>query len=250
MCLSSKVKTLRDELLENCQYAIDRLGEANNRVYASSNQEDAPTGSTTPNKPAEETTTDPYGTKKSENDISYRIVGDREIMDSFMILTHGVLIQEWELFLYDIFAEGVIHYLSLGDPKFQLRVKELNPTIETVDMRKHISDEIKKTIRRHKEIFEKSRSLFKIEEPELLKEMQKQVQIRHIFQHNRGKIRKQDIEAIEKQSFEIFDDENTLKSYGEGEKILLSQPEIQKLSDTIKKYSEAFQIKADETQSG
>ena len=60
-----------------------------------------------------------------------------------MSLTHGVLIQEWELFLYDICAEGFIYYLSLGDPKYQLRLENLKPTFEVADIRTHISEEVK-----------------------------------------------------------------------------------------------------------
>ena len=103
---------------------------------------------------------------------------------------HGVMTQEWELFLYDIFGEGVIYYLSLGNPKYQLRVKNLKPTIEVIEVRNHICEEIKESFRGYEELFRQARMLFGVDEPGLFKEMQRQIQIRHIFQHNRGIVRK------------------------------------------------------------
>ena len=82
--------------------------------------------------------------------------------------------------------------------------------------------------------------------------MQKQVQIRHIFQHNQGKIRKKDLAEIGSNgpdaSFNILDDEGKLQSYKEDQEIWLSLPEIQKLHDTIDEYSEKFQTKAEMAQ--
>ena len=111
MTLSLKVIELRDKLLENCNYAIDRLEAAKKRVayYSASNQEGETTG-TSGTEPKNENT-DTSGTKRPESDISYE-VSDREIVNNFTILTHGVLIQEWQHFLYGIFAEGVVYYLS------------------------------------------------------------------------------------------------------------------------------------------
>jgi len=169
-----------------------------------------------------------------------------------MILTHGALIQEWEHFLYDIFAEGVIYYLSLGNPKYQLRLKDLQPTIRVRDIRTHISEEIKKSIRGLKPLLSESNKLFEPEVPDHLKEeMKKQTQIRHIFQHNKGEIRRKDLSEIGSNGpdacFEILGDGGKLEQYKEGQKILLSLPEIQKLYTVIEEYSEAFQKQAEKT---
>lgn len=133
MCLSSKVKNLRDELLQNCKYAIKQLKDHQKKVESSPSR-NVTTGSSTPDKPIDNTTTESLGTKQSESNISYEF-SNREIINSFMILTHGVLFQEWWLFLYDMFAEGYIYYLSLGNPKYQLRLKGLKPNLEVADIR-------------------------------------------------------------------------------------------------------------------
>lgn len=116
----------------------------------------------------------------------------------------------------------------------------------------HISEEVKDTFRGYDELFEQSRRLFNVEESELFKEMQKQVQIRHIFQHNRGIIRKKDLTDIGNNSpdacFNILDNERKLQSYKEGQEIWLSIPEIQKFYDTIEQYSKVFQTRAEQAQ--
>ena len=148
MCLFSKVKDLREKLLQNCKYAIDRLKEAEKRVayYSSNNTKDPTTVSSATNKPESDTTTDPSGTKRSESDISYEIT-DREIMNSFMSLTHGVLIQEWEHFLYDIFTEGVVYYVkgyNLANIRHKFGLENFNPIVTIKEMREKISAELER----------------------------------------------------------------------------------------------------------
>ncbi len=242
MTLSSKVIELRDKLLENCNYAIGRLEAANHIVsnFTSNNKRDTTTSSSGENESKDVIAVD---------NISYEVT-DYEIKNSFMILTHGVLIQEWEHFLYDIFVEGVIYYLkgyNLSDSTYKLSLKNLKPSIELSEMRDNLSAEFRVSLKGHKEVFSQARKLFNIEEPKLLEEMQKQVQIRHIFQHNRGEIRSRDLKDVGKEggSFYILNDEGTVMPYGEGKEIPLSLPEIQKLYTVIEEYSEVFQKQAE-----
>ena len=85
--------------------------------------------------------------------------------------------------------------------------------------------------------------------------MQKQSQIRHISQHNRGIIREEDLIAIgmsdkvPDRCFSILDDKGQMQKYKKGETIFLSKPEIQKLLEIIKKYSQAFQTQAEKAKS-
>jgi len=254
MTLSSKIIELRDKVLENCNYAVSRLEAANRIVldFTSSNKKDTTTSTSGGDK--KDTTTsssgeDKHGDIRSVDNTSYGVT-DLEIKNSFMILTHGALIQEWEHFLYDIFVEGVIYYLkgyNLSDSTYKLSLKNLRPPIEFAEMREILSEESRESLRGYKELFKHTRTLFNVEEPELFREMQTQVQIRHIFQHNRGKIRSRDLKDVGKEggSFDILNDEGTVMPYGEGEDILLSLPEIRKLYTVIDKYSEAFQQEAE-----
>ncbi len=239
MCLSSKVKNLRDKLLENCKYAIDRLEVSESKVaYASSSQENTITGSS-----------DTKSEKEPESDAFFEIT-DSKIMSGIMELTHGVLIQEWEHFLNDIFVEGVIYYLrgyDLGDPKYKISLKILKPTIEDTEKCNNISAEVKNLRWGYDNLFKQSRNLFKVEEPELLDKMNKHLWVRHIFQHYRGEIRSTDLEAIGRLGghFDILDEEGMLVPYKEGYTIKLSKPEIQDVYDTIEKYSKEFQEQAE-----
>jgi len=168
-----------------------------------------------------------------------------------MILTHGVLIQEWERFLYDVFVEGVIYYLRGYDldPDCKLHLRNLKPGIEVTEMRKNLSTEVEKSHRGYKELFYQSRKLFKVQEDNLLKEMQKHVQIRHIFQHSQGEIRKEDLKDIGLNGpnvcFSILGDDGRPLPYKVGQTIFLSKKEIQNLYDTIEKFSQAFQTQAE-----
>jgi hypothetical protein len=255
MSLDSKVKELRDKLLENCKYAIERLKAAKERViyYSAQNQESTSTNSGPPNQPQDNLT----DTKGSENVTTYEIT-DKAIIKSFMELTHGVLIQEWEHFLYDIFSEGVVYYLNgynLETPKFKVNFRDLKQTKNIAEMHENISSEAKKSLQGYEELIEQSRKTFKTKtnDSELFQEMQKQMQIRHIFQHSRGEIRAEDIEKIKSQCFKVpnkgqcfkvVDDAGNTITLGVRDKVELSQQEIQKLFDTIERYSEEFLTQA------
>lgn len=247
MCLSSKVKGSRDELLQNCKYAVDRLEEAEKRVVYYSDQKDITTISACSASPTSSQET--AGTQKPEDDIRYESTEptDEDIMNSFMILTHGTLIQELERFLYDIFVEGVILYsrgYDLGDITHKFSLKNLKPTIELAEMRENITAEIERSMFGYDKLLKQSRKLFKLDEPELLEEIKKHVQIRHIFQHNRGTVRGRDIEDNGKRPFEILNENGEIDKYEEGIEIRLSNPEIKRLYRTIEEYSEKFQIQA------
>lgn len=252
MCLSSKIAELRNELLQNCKHAISCLEAAEHMVshFASSNKMPTFTGSSTPSLPKQESGA------KTDDATSYEIT-DKAILNRFMMLTHGVLIQEWEHFLYDVFVEGVIYYLRGYDldPDCKLHLKNLKPRTEVSEMRKNLSAEVKKSHWGYERLFDHSRKLFKVQEAKLLEEMQKHVQVRHVFQHNRGEIREEDLiaigmsENVPNRCFSILDDKGQMRKYKKGETVFLSKPEIQKLLEIIEKYSNAFQTQSEKTKS-
>jgi hypothetical protein len=253
MCFSPKITELRNKLLQNCSSAIDRLEKAEQRVtYFTSTHQKTTTGSPEPSVTDLPPQSSQMSGATTDNATSYEIT-DKDILNSFLILTHGVLIQEWEHFLYGVFAEGVIYYLSgynLGIPKFKINFKSLKPTDKVVEMRKNISLEAKESLIGYTDLFDQSLKLFNPNVSESLKhEMQKHVQIRHIFQHNKGKIREDDIKDIGLNGpdacFSILDDNGKPHPYKEGQEIFLSKKEIQNLYDTIEKFSQAFQTQAE-----
>jgi len=262
MCLSSEVAKLRNDLLQNCKSAVDCLEAADLRVtsFASANKmttttrspEPTVTGLSIPSFTGLSIQSSQMSGSKSDDATSYEIT-DKEILNRFMILTHGVLIQEWEHFLYDVFVEGVIYYLKGYDldPDCKLHLKILKPGIEIAEMRKKLSAEVKKSLKGYEDLFKKSRKLFKVEEDKLLEEMKKHVQVRHVFQHNRGEIREEDLiaigvgENVPNRCFSVLDDKGQTREYKKGETIFLSKPEIQKLLEIIEKYSQVFQTQAE-----
>jgi hypothetical protein len=265
MCLSSKIAELRNELLQNCKYAIGCLEVAERMVthIVSTNQMPTITSSHTSSIAvlSTQSVTDSsiqfpqMSGSKPDDATSYKITD--EILNRFMILTHGVLIQEWEHFLYDVFMEGVIYYLKGydldPDCKLHLKIllKILKPGIEVAEMRKKLSAEVKKSLKGYEDLFKKSRKLFKVEEDKLLEEMKKHVQVRHVFQHNRGEIREEDLiaigmsENVPDRCFSILDDKGQMRKYKKGETIFLSKLEIQKLLEIIEKYSQVFQTQTE-----
>ena len=247
MLLSSKVETLRDELLKNCQYAIKLLETSKlcvTTAYSSvENFLKFPIEST-----------DPSTSSIKDQVIAHQIT-DVEMINKFMVQTHGVLEQEWEHFLYDIFTEGVVYYVKgydLADIRHKFSLENFNPIVTIEEMREKISAELERALLKYETLFKESRSLFKIDEPDLLKEMQKQARVRHIFQHNKGKIRRLDLDAIGSigpdACIYILDEEGKSQPYKENKEIWLSLPEIQRLYETIEQYSEKFQIKAEMAQ--
>lgn len=251
MCLSSKVKDLRDKLLQNCKYAIYRLEEGKDMIEKGSGirldntKETSTQVATSYSNPTSEITMADATITSGGKNHKFK---DKIINDVYSVI-HGVMTQEWELFLYDILAEGVIYYLSIGDPKYQLRLEKLKPTFGVADIRTYIAEEIKDSFRGYEELFKRTRTLFEVEELGLFKEMQKQIQIRHVFQHSRGIIRRRDLSDIGSNGPDaciyILDEEGQPQPYKENKDIWLSLPEIQKLYETVEQYSEKFQIQAE-----
>lgn len=254
MSLSSKVRKLRDELLKNCEYAIVRLKAAEDiiekgtnvlRDSANATYSEALTLISTPDSSQISLKTNDEPSYKKNYEYKDKIIND------VYSVIHGVLIQEWEHFLYGIFAEGVVYYLrgyDLGKPTFNLKFKELKQTTEVTEIHENIASEAKESLYGYKNLLQQSCNLFKLKDfkkSDPCKEMKKHILVRHIFQHGRGKIRKRDIEKNENKPFLILNDEGKPEPYKEGKDIPLSLPEIQKLYTVIEKYSEAFQKQAE-----
>jgi hypothetical protein len=256
MCLSSKVTELRNELLGNCKRAISRLEAAksvvpegfsilNNRVADTLSQTSVPSIATVEGEVVNNT-----NSETTTKGTTFKITDD-ELVRDYMILTHGVLIQEWVHFLYSIFAEGLIRYLQgydLGTPKFNINCKNLKPAKDIVEIHENIVLEAKESFYGYEDLLTQSLKLFKLnnfKQTDLHEELNKHVIIRNIWQHSRGKIRQLDIEKNSNHDFEILDDNEKPKKHRVGDEATLSRPEIQRLYNTIEKCSEKFQIQAE-----
>jgi len=170
-------------------------------------------------------------------------------LSDLLVLIHAMLIQEWLIFLDSVFGEAVLYCFKNGLtdrlPSMSLNIKKME-TDSLVKMRESICFALK-------EVFsfinypDKIRIIHKISNvscDEVLKqEMKKQVTVRNVFQHSRdGEVRQRDLDVIDSRSFEILDDSGNVQPYKLGDRIKLSKPEIDRLIETIKLYSQKFEV--------
>jgi len=165
-----------------------------------------------------------------------------------LVFIQAGLIQEWNIFLDSIFGEVVLHYLEIGDrsklPSQRFYLDKLDPN-NLPDLRSSISNAAKESFSFHPydKRIETLCSIFNIQKNSSLdKEMKKHVEIRNIFQHYRGEVRKTDIEKIGRNYFEVLDENKKIKKYYEQDKLELTLPEIEHLNQTIESYSEKFEV--------
>jgi len=173
---------------------------------------------------------------------------------------HAALVQEWLIFLESVFGRIVFHYLKTKTPEklpsrhFYFSLKKVEPS-SLVNIRKSIADIAKESFsfEKYENRIKILRNIFKIKESQLdettkadiakmNEEMKKQVTVRNIFQHNRGQIRKTDLEEIGKKHFKMLNEKGENVTYNEGDDIILSMQEIEKLNNTIKEYSLKFEV--------
>lgn len=229
------LKKHRQLLLENCEQLITRfeaskdfleVGEASTKAamkhIASSGPSDA-------------------GISRSY------FIGSLKASD-LLVLVHAGLIQEWNIFLDSVFGEVILHYLEIGDrsnlPSQRFDLKKVDPRSLPV-LRSSISNAARESFsfEPYNKKVEALCSIFNIKKnSDLDKEMTKHVEIRNIFQHNRGEIRETDLEKIGQDCFEVLDGDGNIKQYRNGEKMLLGLPEIERLNKIIKQYSKKFEV--------
>ena len=174
-------------------------------------------------------------------------VGSLKAAD-LLVLVHAGLIQEWNIFLDSIFGEVLLYYLEIGDrsklPSQRFDLDKLEPK-SLPDIRSSISNAAKESFSfdPYNKRIETLCGIFNIKKDSALdKEMTKHVVSRNIFQHNRGEIRETDTAKIGQNHFEVLDEDGNRKQYTEGQKIVLTLPEIEHLNAVIKQYSEKFEV--------
>lgn len=182
---------------------------------------------------------------------NFRAIPEHESSD-VLVLVHACLVQEWTIFLDSVFSQAVFHLLKVGNaeklPEETLDLKDLDPS-KISNLRKSIAKTACEnfSFRPYDKKIETICSMFGVEgdsgnSTSDSAKMRKHIEIRNIFQHNRGIVRKKDMERIGIKFFKILQEDQTIKEYGEGTKIILTVDEIQDLNKTINTFSKCFEV--------
>ena len=234
--MKKKIATLCKELIDNCNEA-KKLLQAGDLLIGEGSK-----------SIAQSTTTDAGGAESSYTKTVDASKYDSKLIQNVLILVHAIVIQEWHIFLNEVFGEAVMYYLKGGElnklPSGQLELKRLNATRKITKMRENIYDSAKERFGGlgYKDRINKLRGIYGISSDEFCEMIKKHVIIRNIFQHHRGKVRKSDIKEIAElgQDINVLDDDGDVRSFSVGMKIVLSNAEIENLLQAIEKYSESF----------
>ena len=192
---------------------------------------------------------------------SDRIVGpvsgsapsELDLASRALIITHADLVQEWHIFLDAVFSNAVFTYLQSNreiklSNSNSIRFSDLS--LVGVKGKKDVFGRITESLAEsfsfhsHKSKIEDLGRLFPDKmDSTLLREIIKHIEIRNIFQHNRGQVRSDDLKKIgrPKQCFEVLDENGELAQYSEGQKIQLSLRELEKFVEMIEKVSHTYE---------
>jgi hypothetical protein len=165
-----------------------------------------------------------------------------------IILIQTALVQEWNIFLDSVFCDTVLYLLETGNveklPSERLDLKKIVPTGFS-HLRKSIANAASESFS-FKPYDQKIDILCKIfntnDELPQKSFLKKHVEIRNIFQHNRGIVRQTDLDKMGEANFVISQEDQTKKTYSVGEMIILTLCEIQKLNNAIKDFSIKFEV--------
>jgi hypothetical protein len=169
-----------------------------------------------------------------------------------LILVHAGLVQEWSIFLDSIFSKGVFFLLKVGNgsrlPRGTLDLNQLDPA-NLNKLRESIATAACEnfSFRPYDNKTKIICSMFGVDDDpgnsaSDSAKMRKHVEIRNIFQHNRGIVRNKDLERIGIKFFKILQDDQSYEDYAEGNKIILTFCEIQDLNKTITSFSKCFEV--------
>lgn len=247
---SLSLTQLRDELVVNCDELIERytiiigklqVGEATTKavqIYMTCSSQ--PGGAKT----------DSSGQPSSPDPKSISLL---------LSPAHAGLVQEWLIFLDAIFGRAILHFLETDTPdrlpkRPSLYLNKIKAS-SLVNIRESISDAAKESFSfvNYTDRIKILRRIFKITDEELQSsdkeqtqklnaEMKKHVTIRNVFQHNRGKIREDDLAEISPRYFELLTEDGKKDKYYINDEIILSMLEIESLNKTIKDYSKKFEV--------
>jgi hypothetical protein len=241
MAKTLSLKKVRSQLLTNCKDWLDRferlkihlnVGVAATTAYQQNvGQTSSATG--------------------RQIDIHAESVQQNSDVD-VLVLVHAGLVQEWSIFLDSVFSKGVFYLLKVGNgarlPRETLDLKQLDPA-NINKLRESIASTASEnfSFRPYDKKIKIICDMFGIDDgpgnsASDSAKMRKHVEIRNMFQHNRGIVRNKDLERIGIKSFKILQDDQSNKDYVEGNKIILTLCEIQDLNKTINTFSKCFEV--------
>jgi len=247
MARSDQIITFRNELVKNCEGLFSEL----------TTFETMSMGTQVVSMPEQDI-------KKAPEDNTTSTLKSTSVNNTSITLLrtaiHGAMISEWDIFLNNVFGEAFLYMLESKNIPILVSIlsliKNLNfnfeetiPTTE-FELYEKIGNGAKDnfSFENHGIKLKTLKKLFIFDDignsSELEQEMKKQVQIRNIFQHNRGEVRKDDLIKIgrENQYLKIISDEEQSIEYREGNKIVLSKQEIENCYKTIEAYSKNCQV--------
>ena len=242
----AKTKTLiltrfSTQLIRNCADLIERFLEAEKKITIGHKTELIVKQSTVQASPPSGITS--RGTTASPSQSNPTGISD------LLVLVHATIIQEWLIFLDYVFGEAVryclMNNLTSRLPSMSFGIRKLAPN-GLVNMRESICLALIDVFSFNRNYPEKIKTLNKIfnvqQDVKLEEAMKKHVTVRNIFQHHRGEVRPRDIDTIGKQYFEILDDAGNPQPYRVKDTIVLTKREIESLNDTLKIYSNKFEV--------
>jgi hypothetical protein len=165
-----------------------------------------------------------------------------------LILIQAAIVQEWQIYLDSIFEASLEHLLKSEQQSrlpFQLLdLRDIDPKSKS-SLRKSVARAAREgfAFQRYDEKVKVIRKLFDAElEEDRLHELKKHVEIRNLFQHNRGTVRETDLQRIGRAEFEIRDGGGSATPYRAGQTIHLAQGEIAYLVDSLETISEHLEV--------
>ena len=229
-----QISHLRRELLKGCDAFVNQIPEPETAVSVGTTDTRDFTGN--------------EATYTSSASFDYRTVISNPIVH-----IHGLIIQEWNFFLDQIFEQAVLFYLRGGAfarfPPITLRkfrLDKVQPTRRITEMRESISSAAKESFswlpyKQRMNIIGKLLPTPRVGS-DVKNEIKKHVVIRHMFEHHWGQVRDTDLVQIGRpnQYFEVLNDKGQKDKYGAGDTIALSKRELENLYEIIKAYSKNF----------
>lgn len=168
--------------------------------------------------------------------------------EELRILTHAFIIQEWSLFLDEIFAEILSFYIKQGKSSqltFNMKIDISQIDFTTVARaRDSIVEQFKESFsfNPYDEKIKSVKKLLSLKSVDNeLKFIKKNVIIRNIFQHHRGKVRQKDVEDAGG-DLVVLDNSNCEEKYEVGDKLQISKNQIKKLFENMVKVTKKVEV--------
>lgn len=225
------LKNLHKELVDNCKQFIVRLNQSEQTMTVGHVHQQA-------SQAVSGTTSGGIITINTE-------VNSEELR----ILTHAFMIQEWHLFLENVFEKTVnYNLLNKRMPKFQKMVMKID--FEDVDLstgpkaRIYVCDKLKRTFsfESYDEKIAKTRKLVDLQNfTNELHFIKKNVIVRNIFQHQKGIVSSHDLERLGGK-LSLLDDNGSSISFKNKSKLTISKAEINELYEKFKKITQNLQV--------